>query len=73
MRKHHFAIVDEVDSVLIDEARVPLIISAPQMDSAMRGAVVPASTAVVELLDVFNGFRKNLMGVPGACLFRTYH
>ncbi|MFH1170765.1 MAG: preprotein translocase subunit SecA [Candidatus Vogelbacteria bacterium] len=27
--KHHFAIVDEVDSVLIDEARTPLIISAP--------------------------------------------
>ena len=26
---HHFAIVDEVDSVLIDEARTPLIISAP--------------------------------------------
>jgi preprotein translocase subunit SecA len=28
-RKHHFAIVDEVDSVLIDEARTPLIISGP--------------------------------------------
>jgi len=27
--KHHFAIVDEVDSVLIDEARTPLIISGP--------------------------------------------
>ncbi len=32
-RKHHFAIVDEVDSILIDEARTPLIISAPDEDS----------------------------------------
>jgi len=28
-RRHHYAIVDEVDSVLIDEARTPLIISGP--------------------------------------------
>ena len=28
-KKHHFAIVDEVDSVLIDDARTPLIISGP--------------------------------------------
>jgi len=27
--KHNFAIVDEVDSILIDEARTPLIISGP--------------------------------------------
>lgn len=32
-RKHHFAIVDEVDSVLIDEARTPLIISGPVPES----------------------------------------
>ena len=31
-RGHHFAIVDEVDSILIDEARTPLIISAPSQD-----------------------------------------
>lgn len=31
--KHNFAIVDEVDSILIDEARTPLIISAPDEDS----------------------------------------
>jgi preprotein translocase subunit SecA len=30
---HHFAIVDEIDSILIDEARTPLIISAPAQDS----------------------------------------
>jgi len=31
-RDHHFAIVDEVDSILIDEARTPLIISGPSED-----------------------------------------
>ena len=31
-RGHHFAIVDEVDSILIDEARTPLIISGPSQD-----------------------------------------
>lgn len=34
-RGHHFAIVDEVDSILIDEARTPLIISGPA-DQAAR-------------------------------------
>ena len=33
-RGHHFAIVDEVDSILIDEARTPLIISGMVQDSA---------------------------------------
>ncbi len=33
-RGHHFAIVDEVDSILIDEARTPLIISGMVADSA---------------------------------------
>ena len=32
-RDHHFAIVDEVDSILIDEARTPLIISGPSETS----------------------------------------
>src|SRR5215510_11231567 len=32
-REHHFAIVDEVDSILIDEARTPLIISGPAEES----------------------------------------
>ena len=32
-RRHHFAIVDEVDSILIDEARTPLIISGPAEES----------------------------------------
>ena len=32
-RGHHYAIVDEIDSILIDEARTPLIISAPSQES----------------------------------------
>src|ERR1700674_5266450 len=32
-RGHHFAIVDEVDSILVDEARTPLIISGPSEES----------------------------------------
>jgi preprotein translocase subunit SecA len=32
-RGHHFAIVDEVDSILVDEARTPLIISGPAEDT----------------------------------------
>ncbi len=33
-RKFHYAIIDEVDSILIDEARTPLIISAPDVESS---------------------------------------
>ncbi|GAA3926911.1 preprotein translocase subunit SecA [Microbacterium soli] len=35
-REHYFAIVDEVDSILIDEARTPLIISGPSSGEANR-------------------------------------
>jgi preprotein translocase subunit SecA len=35
-RGHHYAIIDEVDSVLIDEARTPLIISGPVAQSTHR-------------------------------------
>ncbi|MEI7497670.1 MAG: preprotein translocase subunit SecA [Candidatus Falkowbacteria bacterium] len=37
-RPHYFAIVDEVDSILIDEARTPLIISAPAEESTDKYA-----------------------------------
>ncbi|MCL1800607.1 MAG: preprotein translocase subunit SecA, partial [Promicromonosporaceae bacterium] len=36
VRGHHYAIVDEVDSILIDEARTPLIISGPSDGDANR-------------------------------------
>lgn len=35
-RGHHFAIVDEVDSILIDEARTPLIIAGPSDESSEK-------------------------------------
>ncbi len=43
-RQHHFAIVDEVDSILIDEARTPLIISGPA-DKATKWYVEFANIA----------------------------
>ena len=50
-RKHHFAIVDEVDSVLIDDARTPLIISGP----------VPKGDD--QLFDQYRGFIEQLYNV----------
>lgn len=43
-RGHNFAIVDEVDSILIDEARTPLIISAPASQSGEVYATVQRFT-----------------------------
>jgi len=40
LRPLHYAIVDEVDSILIDEARTPLIISGPAEESTQKYAVV---------------------------------
>jgi preprotein translocase subunit SecA len=37
-RGHHYAIVDEVDSILIDEARTPLIISRPDQEPTQKYA-----------------------------------
>ena len=39
-REHHFAIVDECDSILIDEARTPLIISGPAEKSTDKYGIV---------------------------------
>ncbi len=39
-RAHHYAIVDEVDSILIDEARTPLIISGPSEESVDKYYVI---------------------------------
>ncbi|WP_298916027.1 preprotein translocase subunit SecA [uncultured Roseobacter sp.] len=41
-KQHNFAIVDEVDSILIDEARTPLIISGPSQDRSEMYKVVDA-------------------------------
>ena len=47
-RGHHYAIVDEVDSVLIDEARTPLIISGP-VGSETNAAYARYNPAVADL------------------------
>src|ERR1700742_237260 len=50
-RKHHFAIVDEVDNILIDEARTPLIISGRPEEAA-------------QLYYTFARLAKQMVGVP---------
>ena len=35
-RRHHFCVIDEIDSILIDEARTPLIISGPAEDDGFK-------------------------------------
>jgi preprotein translocase subunit SecA len=55
-RGHHYAIVDEVDSILIDEARTPLIISQPAEEAAetyykfarLAARLVPDTDYIVE-------------------------
>jgi preprotein translocase subunit SecA len=58
-RRHFYAIVDEVDSILIDEARTPLIISGPiedradlyqAVDELMKGLVAEADAVERELI-----------------------
>jgi|TARA_B100000902_G_scaffold49934_1_gene56688 preprotein translocase subunit SecA len=48
-RPHHYAIVDEVDSVLIDEARTPLIISGP-VETKINQSYVDLSSPVKSLI-----------------------
>lgn len=50
-RKHHYAIVDEVDSVLIDDARTPLIISGPVTRGAEDQEYVELNPKVKRLLE----------------------
>ena len=49
-REYNFAIVDEVDSILIDEARTPLIISAPTTESG---------DLYVKFADIVKSFKKD--------------
>jgi len=58
-RKHHYAMVDEVDSVLIDDARTPLIISGPvpkgddQQYHILRGRVERLIDAQKKVVNTF--------------------
>jgi preprotein translocase subunit SecA len=68
-RGHHFAIVDEVDSILIDEARTPLIISGPASGDINRWYTEFA--AIARRLELDRDYeideKKNTIGVlePG--------
>ena len=68
-RGHHFAIVDEVDSILIDEARTPLIISGPSSGEANRWFAEFANLAkkLVPEVDFEVDEKKRTVGVlePG--------
>jgi preprotein translocase subunit SecA len=68
-RGHHFAIVDEVDSILIDEARTPLIISGPASGEANRwfGEFANVANRLVEGEDYEVDEKKRTVGVlePG--------
>ncbi|MBP6828682.1 MAG: preprotein translocase subunit SecA, partial [Saprospiraceae bacterium] len=50
-RKHHYSIVDEVDSVLIDDARTPLIISGPVTRGAEDQEFVELNPTVKRLME----------------------
>lgn len=58
MRGLHFAIVDEADSVLIDEARTPLILSA-ETDAEAERAAAEAAVALSAYLDRGRHYRVN--------------
>lgn len=66
-RPHHFAIVDEVDSVLVDEARTPLIISGPvghstdQKYDAMNPRVKRLVEAQVRLVNQYVSDAERLL------------
>ncbi|WP_167051038.1 preprotein translocase subunit SecA [Salinibacterium sp. ZJ77] len=68
-RGHFFAIVDEVDSILIDEARTPLIISGPSSGEANRwfGEFANIAKRLVEGVDFEVDEKKRTVGVlePG--------
>src|SRR5215207_4688702 len=61
-RGHYFAIVDEVDSILIDEARTPLIISGPSDEATDKyykaDAIIPHLKRGTEEMDNASGKKK---------------
>ena len=66
-RKHHFAMVDEVDSVLVDDARTPLIISGPvpRGDEQEYMELKPRVSRIVEAqkklaMDLLNEAKKKI-------------
>ena len=78
-RKHHFAIVDEVDSVLIDDARTPLIISGPtprgdhQEFDVLKPDVVKLYEAQKRLVTLCLAEAKKLLTDPNATQEQKNH
>ncbi|MCC5928269.1 MAG: preprotein translocase subunit SecA [Cyclobacteriaceae bacterium] len=82
-RKHHYAMVDEVDSVLIDDARTPLIISGPvpRGDEHQFYDIKPRVHKLVEaqrkivsqyLIDAKKFLKEGKEGEGGLALFRAF-
>ncbi len=87
-RKHHFAMVDEVDSVLIDDARTPLIISGPvpkgsedqeymalkpQVERLLAAQRKLATQYLAEAKSLFDeGYLGHEEGEAGLALLRTH-
>ena len=78
-RKHHFAIVDEVDSVLIDDARTPLIISGPtprgdhQEFDVLKPDVVKLYEAQKRLVTLCLAEAKKILTDPNATAEQKQH
>jgi preprotein translocase subunit SecA len=75
-REHFFAIVDEVDSILIDEARTPLIISGPSGGEANRwfGEFAKIAEKLQPVIDYEVDEKKRTVGIlePGITKVEDY-
>ena len=60
LRGLHFAIVDEADSVLLDEARTPLIISGPEIEQEEQQEVYQQAMAIASELELDKHYEVNL-------------
>ncbi len=60
-RKHYFAMVDEVDSVLVDDARTPLIISGPMMQGSDEQEFHLLKPRIVKLLEEQRKLTNNFL------------
>jgi len=72
-KNRHFAIVDEVDSILIDEARTPLVISGPTDDhAAIYGAINKMAPQFIEQLETGEG-KEVVVNTPGDFTLNKKH
>ncbi|MFT5884344.1 MAG: preprotein translocase subunit SecA [Arcticibacterium sp.] len=83
-KRHHFAMIDEVDSVLIDDARTPLIISGPMAKKGDEALFTSLKARVSQIVDVQKTSVNNYLNEAkklikdgevkegGLALFRAY-